>query len=176
MLLPEALMAGMTNGAKGAGMVTSAAITESGEVSMVTGTTAGAAGATAVAVPILVVGGVVLVQGSLMKMEGESRGDTNREKAEGDSETTTTNKGNEIDITPNKNHTSTIEKPGVYGDKNSSVDILDENGNIKTRRWYDENGRAYRDVDMTNHGNPKNHPEWPHEHFWDWSSGRPIRK
>ena len=95
---------------------------------------------------------------------------------EGESETVTTNKGNEVDITPNKNHTSTTENPGVYGDKNSSVDILDENGNVKTRRWYDENGKAYRDVDMTNHGNPKNHPEWPHEHFWDWSSGRPIRK
>ena len=32
-----------------------------------------------------------------------------------------------------------------------SVDILDDQGNIITRRWYDSNGNAYRDVDMTNH-------------------------
>ncbi len=89
MLLPEVLISGITNGAQGAGMVTSAAVTESGKVmSIVTRTTAGAAGATAVAIPILVVGGVVLVQGSLMQMKGESRGDTNREKAKKDSKPT----------------------------------------------------------------------------------------
>ena len=33
-------------------------------------------------------------------------------------------------------------------------DILDKDGNISTRRWFDENGNAIRDVDMTNHGNP----------------------
>ena len=42
-----------------------------------------------------------------------------------------------------------------------SVDILDDQGNIITRRWYDSNGNAYRDVDMTNHGNSKTHPEYP---------------
>ena len=36
-----------------------------------------------------------------------------------------------------------------------SVDILDDQGNIITRRWYDSNGNAYRVVDMTNHGNSK---------------------
>lgn len=48
-----------------------------------------------------------------------------------------------------------------------SVDILDDQGNIITRRWYDSNGNAYRDVDMTNHGNSKTHPEYPHEHTWN---------
>ena len=43
-----------------------------------------------------------------------------------------------------------------------SVDILDDQGNIITRRGYDSNGNAYRDVDMTNHGNSKTHPEYPH--------------
>lgn len=30
-----------------------------------------------------------------------------------------------------------------------------------------------RDVDMTNHGNPTTHPEWPHEHIWDWNQNPP---
>ena len=96
-------------------------------------------------------------------------------KEDGEKEIVTTNLGNEIDITPGENHTSTTTKPGTTGGKKSSVDILDDNGSIKTRRWYDENGRVYRDVDMTDHGNPKHHPEWPHEHFWDWSTGSPRR-
>ena len=56
-----------------------------------------------------------------------------------------------------------------------SVDILDDQGKISTRRWYDSNGNAYRDVDMTNHGNCKTHPEYPHEHTWTWSDGIPKR-
>lgn len=87
-----------------------------------------------------------------------------------------TNTGNEIDITPSNNHTTVTENPGPKGTPDSSVGILDNQGNIATRRWYDSNGNAYRDVDMTNHGNPKTHPEFPHEHFGDWSNGYPIRK
>ena len=50
-----------------------------------------------------------------------------------------------------------------------SVDILDDQGNIITRRGYDSNG------DMTNHGNSKTHPEYPHEHTWNWSDDIPKR-
>lgn len=53
---------------------------------------------------------------------------------------------------------------------------MDKDGNIKTRRWYDQNGKAYRDVDMTNHGNPKEHQEWPHEHTWKWNGNDPNRE
>lgn len=101
--------------------------------------------------------------------------DVQIQKSEGKNEVKT-NKGNEIDITPEDNHTSTTKNPGPYGDKNSSVDILDKDGNIKTRRWYDQNGKAYRDVDMTNHGNPKEHQEWPHEHTWKWNGNDPNRE
>ncbi len=90
--------------------------------------------------------------------------------------TITTNLGKKINIAPSKNHTTVTKNPGPYGNPNSSIDILGDNGNIKTRRWYDKNGHAYRDIDITNHGNPKQHFEWPHEHSWDWSSGKPIRK
>ncbi|MBQ8281313.1 MAG: hypothetical protein IJZ25_02785, partial [Lachnospiraceae bacterium] len=97
------------------------------------------------------------------------------DKDEKNSTKVTSNLGNEIDITPSSNHTAVSKNPGPKGVPNSSVDILDDAGNVSTRRWYDSNGNAYRDVDMTNHGNPKTHPEYPHEHIWDWSSGNPQR-
>lgn len=93
----------------------------------------------------------------------------------GTGESVKSNLGNEIDITPSDNHTAVSKNPGPKGNPNSSVDILDDQGNIITRRWYDSNGNAYRDVDMTNHGNSKTHPEYPHEHTWNWSDGIPKR-
>lgn len=72
----------------------------------------------------------------------------------------------DVDTTPSDNHTTTDKNPGKTGEPNSSVDITDKNGNLKTRRWFDENGNAYRDVDFTDHGNPKEHPQVPHEHEW----------
>ena len=83
--------------------------------------------------------------------------------------------GNEIDITPSLKHTLVNKNPGPYGEVNISVDILDAEGNIKTRRWYDPEGKAYRDVDMSDHGNPKEHPEVPHEHTWEYNNGKPKR-
>ena len=83
--------------------------------------------------------------------------------------------GNEIDITPSLKHTSVNKNPGPDGEVNTSVDILDAEGNIKTRRWYDSEGKAYRDVDMSDHGNPKEHPEVPHEHTWEYNNGKPKR-
>ena len=74
---------------------------------------------------------------------------------EGKTTKVTSNTGNEIDITPSSNHSTASKNPGPKGVPNSSVDILDNNGNVSTRRWYDSSGNAYRDVDMTNHGNPK---------------------
>lgn len=99
----------------------------------------------------------------------------NTNSLEGGRETVTNNQGKEIDITPNKNHSTTNKNPGYKGEPNSSIDILDKDGNVVTRRWFDENGNAIRDVDMTNHGNPKQHPEWPHEHFWQYGpDGKPV--
>ena len=40
---------------------------------------------------------------------------------------------------------------------------------------YDSEGKAYRDVDMSDHGNPKEHPEVPHEHTWEYNNGKPKR-
>jgi len=76
----------------------------------------------------------------------------------------TTNKGNSLDITPSTNHSTTTATPGLKGTPNSSVDIINSNGEVVTRRWFGPNGNQVRDVDFGNHGNPKMHPEWPHEH------------
>ena len=76
----------------------------------------------------------------------------------------TSNLGNVYDVTQSNNHFITTKNPGLAGEANSSVDILDSAGNITTRRWYGPDGEQIRDVDFTNHGNPKMHPEWPHEH------------
>lgn len=79
---------------------------------------------------------------------------------------------------PMPNH-STIKdnKLPTQGKPNSSIDRVDDKGNVIQRRYYDENGRSIRDVDFTNHGNPKQHPNGSHEHIWDWSNpNKPIRK
>ena len=96
------------------------------------------------------------IQGRKKRVPGGSRG--------GKATKITSNLGKEIDITPSTNHTTTTKNPGLKGTPNSSVDIVDSAGNIKTRRWFDSNGIQMRDVDFTNHGNAKLHPEWPHEH------------
>lgn len=30
-----------------------------------------------------------------------------------------------------------------------------------------------KDIDYTNHGNPKEHPKVPHTHDWDWNKQKP---
>lgn len=92
-------------------------------------------------------------------------------QAEIPQQTIKSNKGKSIDVTPSPNHTTTTSVPNPFkGEPNSSVDIMDKKtGEIKTRRFYGSDGRALRDVDYTNHGNPKTHPEWPHEHIFKWN-------
>lgn len=52
---------------------------------------------------------------------------------------------------------------------NSKLSRTNSKGNVITERYYDSKGRAYKDIDYTNHGNPKTHPNVPHTHRWDWS-------
>ena len=80
---------------------------------------------------------------------------------------------------PANEHSSTNNPKDLErtGKPNSSIDRVDEKGRIITRRWYDGNGRAKKDVDFTDHGNPKTHPEVPHEHTWEWDkNGHSNRK
>lgn len=57
----------------------------------------------------------------------------------------------------------------------TSQDLV-KNGEVVTRRYYDENGKAVLDIDYTDHGNPGAHPKVPHRHDWYWPpSGPPPR-
>ena len=107
--------------------------------------------------------------------KGKEAKEADSKAAESGKKTIKSTLGNEIDVTPSSKHTSVNKNPGTYGEANTSVDILDAEGNIKTRRWYDSDGKAYRDVDMSDHGNPKEHPEVPHEHTWEYNNGKTKR-
>ena len=61
------------------------------------------------------------------------------------------------------NHPVTTSN-SLRGVPNSSVDILNRQGEITKRRWFDHNGNQVRDVHFDNHGNPRTHPGWPHVH------------
>ena len=37
---------------------------------------------------------------------------------------------------------------------------------VVTERYYDNDGKAYLDIDYTCHGRPSSHPEVPHIHKW----------
>ncbi|GGC87552.1 hypothetical protein [Enterococcus wangshanyuanii] len=109
--------------------------------------------------------------------KSKNTGNTSYKKVSGAKNVIKNNLGKELDITPSKAHTKVNKNPGPFGKPNSSVDILDSKGELTTRRFYDGTGKAVRDVDMTNHGNPKRHPEYPHEHKWKYdSNGKPTRE
>ncbi|EFS0594872.1 hypothetical protein H3H57_002740 [Listeria monocytogenes] len=55
----------------------------------------------------------------------------------------------------------------------SSADLLNPDGSVKQRRYYDEKGRAKEDIDF-NHSDDGTH-EFPHRHEWDWDR-KPPRK
>ena len=46
-----------------------------------------------------------------------------------------------------------------------------QNGVLESERYFDGNGNPYLDIDYTDHGNPKMHPDVPHEHSIDTSNG-----
>ncbi|WP_176465637.1 LXG domain-containing protein [Virgibacillus sp. 7505] len=60
------------------------------------------------------------------------------------------------------------------GEPNSSKDLLNPDGTVKQRRYYDENGRAKEDIDF-NHSDDGSHT-FPHRHKWDWSKKPPRQK
>lgn len=53
----------------------------------------------------------------------------------------------------------------------NSVMIKYVKGNKISERYYDENGKAYLDIDYTDHGNRKTHPIVPHQHVIRWENG-----
>lgn len=57
------------------------------------------------------------------------------------------------------------------GEPNSSADLYNEEG-LKQRRYYGPDGKAEKDIDYRHGGDTH---KFPHEHYWDWSSGNPKR-
>ncbi len=64
----------------------------------------------------------------------------------------------------------TTDNPPIKGKPNSTTTQVDEDGNPRKDRHYGPDGNADFDIDYTDHGNPKNHPDVPHKHDWDWSN------
>lgn len=56
----------------------------------------------------------------------------------------------------------------LKGDVNIPARLYDNEGNLKQKRWYGEDGLPIRDRDYTDHENPKQHPLVPHDHDWDF--------
>ena len=74
--------------------------------------------------------------------------------------------------TANSNNVGTVETvstiANVHGSPTHSYpnSVIKKyiNGNLNSERYYDNDGKAYLDIDYTNHGNPKTHPKFQHEH------------
>ena len=71
--------------------------------------------------------------------------------------------------------TTSTGNPPLMSDPYSVFQKVDSKNNIITERYYDFEGKADYDVDFTNHGNPKTHPDVPHKHIWDWTGTKPKR-
>ncbi len=61
--------------------------------------------------------------------------------------------------------------PATKQTPNSSADLLNPDGSVKQRRYYDEEGRAKMDIDF-NHSDDGTHV-FPHIHLWDWGKKPP---
>ena len=59
------------------------------------------------------------------------------------------------------------------GKPNSRADLY-KDGKLKQSRWYDCEGKAVHNRDYF-HQNPKGNIRFPHDHIWDWSTGKGER-
>lgn len=62
---------------------------------------------------------------------------------------------------------------------NQIIDYIAENNKVDNRVFYDNEGKVYKQVNPTNHGNPKNHKYGKHgEHAHDflWKSGKVAKR
>lgn len=63
---------------------------------------------------------------------------------------------------------------------NAVIDHVNKDGTVKIRGFYGNDGRKYKEIHTTNHGNPKQHPygqHGEHAHYYEWSSdGKLISK
>lgn len=81
---------------------------------------------------------------------------------------------NVLEMAENKDEESGRKLP-VQGEAPNSVrERKDSTGKVVQRRYYDQEGKARADEDLSDHGTPIFHSN-PHYHTWDWSKGKPVR-
>ena len=57
----------------------------------------------------------------------------------------------------------------IEGEPNSIIDLV-ENNKVKQRRIFDENGKVIKDIDTSNHNQPKFHPMGAHKHVYNFDN------
>lgn len=73
-------------------------------------------------------------------------------------------------------HTSGDARKVPFEHEPNSVYDKVENGKVVQRRYYGKTGKPRLDIDMTDHGNPKEHKTVPHYHNWnEFSDGKMKR-
>ncbi len=75
---------------------------------------------------------------------------------------------------------NTVKKTNLHSvpitGTSNSVTRNYKNGVLDSERYYGNDGKAYLDIDYSDHGNPKTHPTVPHEHdIWFDSDGKMHR-
>lgn len=74
-----------------------------------------------------------------------------------------------------KHSSGELHKVPYLGVPNSVFDNY-RNGIIQQRRYYGKTGKPRLDIDMTNHGNIKEHPVVPHYHDWFEISDEKVKR
>lgn len=94
------------------------------------------------------------------------------------------NKAGSLDIKEvNKINKVSDHGSPIESHPNSVNQKYNRNGVLLSERYYNNKGLAYIDIDYTDHGNPKMHPDVPHQHKititkngFHREKGRKIRK
>ena len=81
------------------------------------------------------------------------------------------NDGNPLDNHKVVSDTDASSLPATKQAPNSSADLLNPDGSVKQRRYYDMDGKAEMDIDF-NHTDDGTHI-FPHIHKWDWTQKPP---
>lgn len=64
----------------------------------------------------------------------------------------------------------------IEAEPNSIIDLV-KNNKVKQRRIFDENGKVIKDIDTSNHNQPKFHPMGAHKHVYNFNNyGHPHGK
>lgn len=69
----------------------------------------------------------------------------------------------------------TYNKPSIKDGPKNGITYYFKNKKLEQKRYYDAKGRSWKDIDYSNHGNPKAHPVVPHKHYWKWKNDKPKR-